>query len=210
MRLHGRQEVANMTVDEVSQALEARFQRLPCTAIRVALVGVATFACSAEPLPRTAPEDSPTAEAQAERMKGAPIAPKRTRFRRHAAAAVDDPRHGAPYPPYDLRGTLEAKLAQGQAKIVAENTSTTGWEATTPEGRTRLIYEDENGDEWEEEYSLADLQRLREFAENRGINRPSSFAGIQVAPPLTGPDLNPQAWSNGNDAKAAERHLAKY
>ncbi|HEX2875595.1 MAG TPA: trypsin-like serine protease [Polyangiaceae bacterium] len=134
-------------------------------------------------------------------MKDAPIAPKRTRFRRHAPAAVEDPRGGVPYPPYDLRGTAEAASAQEQARIIAENTRDSGWEPTTPEGRTRLVYEDEKGDEWEEEYSLEDLRRLREFAEERGINRPSSFPGAPDRSPLTAPNLEAQAWSNGSDAR---------
>ncbi|HEX2875892.1 MAG TPA: trypsin-like serine protease [Polyangiaceae bacterium] len=102
--------------------------------------------------------------------------------------------------PYDLRGTDEATKAAEQAAIVQENLRASGWAPQPDSDHTRIIFSDENNDEWEEEYALEDLRALRKFAEARGINKPSLVPNAVVDEKAL-PGLQPQGWSGGTDAR---------
>jgi len=163
-------------------------------------------ACSAERSEIGRISNASTLEAQQALVTGAPIAAKRSRFRRHipardvASEVTDrDLAFEVTDPPYDFRGSEAERIGREQAQIIARNTKDSDWGLKAPD-RLRVIHIDENNDEWEEEYALDDLRTLNDFAVSRGISEPSVAPGA-VRDARTASGVVLQGWSNGNDAR---------
>lgn len=144
-------------------------------------------------------------EAQAALVEGIEPVPKRVRFRRHVSETAPL-RAGRieVMPPYDLsRDTAAIAAWEEQKAIIAANVKDSGWEPEAPEGRIRVIFVDENNDEWEEEYDTGDLHAMREIGEARGINRPTDRVEPEPEPELL-PGLKTQGWSDASDGRIAK------
>lgn len=162
-------------------------------------MGLVAAGCGGGESPESTARNEPTFEAQAALVAGIQPATKRVRFLRHVPDTLQ--RREMFEPPYDFRGTPQERAWEEQRAIVARNIAGSDWPVEAAEGRLRLIYTDENNDEWEEEYDLEELKALKEVGEARGINRASSLAeGGESASP-TAPGVDSQAWSYNADGR---------
>lgn len=152
--------------------------------------------------------NAPTVAAQEALVRGLPTAAKRTRFLRHVPEAAQPSK--VEYPPFDRSGTAAEVAWKEQAAIIEANTKDSGWERDTPAGRTRVRLVDENSDEWEEEYEVAELQEVYKQGQARGVNTATYAAGETGDQQAAPPGIKPQGWSNGSDARAIEQINATY
>jgi V8-like Glu-specific endopeptidase len=174
-------------------------------AFRLVLVCVsfASAACGGEPsVPSPVNGGEPSFGVQAALVEGIAPARVRTRFRRKLEMPKEPGLLGI-YPPYDFAGTpAAAKAAEEEARI-RDNEQGSGWSERPEPGKRRVIYTDlENLEEHELEYDDAEMARLWEQGNARGINLAST--GGEEASPDPFPGLKPQGLSGGTDNRVVK------
>ncbi len=144
---------------------------------------------------------APTFEAQAKLVAGIEPVAFRSRFRRKLSVLAEP--QAVVYPPYDLSNTDAAKRGAAELATIQANLATSDWSEQPAAGKRRVVYTDlERGEEWEQEFEDAEIDRVRRLGELRGVNLASTApeeTEVTADQLLPGPRL--QAWSNGVDSR---------
>jgi Trypsin len=166
--------------------------------------------CAGEAPPASIDGGEPTKQGQAALVADVMPAPYQSRFRRSLSAPNSD--EAAPaVPPYDFAGTDAGEEGASQTAMIRENLADSGWAEEPGQGRSRVIFTDvANGEEWEQEFALEDLEALWEIAKGTGINRPSVGGEHGQDAEVEAPGVTPQALSNNFDSRVVKPINATY
>lgn len=141
----------------------------------------------------------PTREAQEALVDGISPAPARVRFRRQLPPSLSEEESAVAYPPYDFGGSWQAQQGEAEAEAIAMNVRQSGWTEAPEPGMRRVIFTSiDDGEEYEQEYEDAEIQRIWQIAQDRGVNRAAEGGDD---PEASQPGLRLTAWSNAVDSR---------
>ena len=141
----------------------------------------------------------PTKESQEALVAGLKPVPPRARLLRHLGPPKEADGVFTPLPPGDYSSTPDAQKGYAVEKDIQKNIAGSDWPAEAAPGKERVIFVDTVArEEWELEYTTADLQALATEATSRGING-ATEGGVAGSP--IPPGVEPLGWSNGVDSR---------